>query len=389
MIKFAIVYNSRNKKLRKDGTASVQIRAYLNKKRKYFATGIYVTPSQWCARNNKIVNHSNHFQYNAEIRRQLDELEAYALEWIKKHGSMTLEQLESYFKYEDVQSFTEFWKYELENDTKLTKITKKKHKTAFNYWVAYQKDVKFSELTYNLIHGFDTFLYAHKLHTNTVYTHHKQVKKYINQAIRRDLFDANKNPYLKFTPSTAPTERTVLSTDEVQRLEALTFKQDEFYLELIRDMFLFSCYTGLRFSDTCAVRHKDIDQDKEGLILNIVAKKTSKQLLLPLYKLHKRKPEALIYKYRIIQEGAEEEPIFHKYTNQYFNRTLKELAALACIPKEITSHVGRHTFATHLASKVPIHILKAILQHSKIETTMGYLHLSNKLVNDALDGVDW
>ncbi|BDS10977.1 hypothetical protein AsAng_0016870 [Aureispira anguillae] len=38
---------------------------------------------------------------------------------------------------------------------------------------------------------------------------------------------------------------------------------------------------------------------------------------------------------------------------------------------------------------MPIHILKAILQHSKIETTMGYLHLSNKLVNDALDGVDW
>ncbi|BDS10551.1 tyrosine-type recombinase/integrase [Aureispira anguillae] len=62
--------------------------------------------------------------------------------------------------------------------------------------------------------------------------------------------------------------------------------------------------------------------------------------------------------------------MFHKYTNQYFNRTLKELAA---IPKTITSHVGRHTSATHLVSKVPIHILKAILQHSKIETTMRYL----------------
>jgi site-specific recombinase XerD len=51
--------------------------------------------------------------------------------------------------------------------------------------------------------------------------------------------------------------------------------------------------------------------------------------------------------------------------------------------------VARHTFATHMASKVPIHILKSILQHSNIETTMIYLHLSNKLVNDALDGVVW
>jgi integrase len=389
MIQFAVVYNSRNKKLRKDGTASVQIRAYLDKKRKYFATGIYVTPMQWSKKNNQVLNHPHSLQYNGEIRRQLDELEVYALDWIKKHGGMTLEQLEGYYKYEDVQSFTDFWKYELEHDTKLTKITKKKHQTALNYWTRFQKDVKFSELTYNLIHDFDTFLFSHKLHINMVYTHHKQVKKYINQAIRRELFDANKNPYLNFTASTQPTERIVLSTEEVERLESLTFERNEFYLELIRDMFLFSCYTGLRFSDTCAIRCKDVDQDKEGLVLNIVAKKTSKQLMLPLYKLHLRKPEALILKHRIVKVGAEEEPIFHKYTNQYFNRTLKELAVLAEIAKPITSHVARHTFATHLASKIPIHILKSILQHSKIETTMVYLHLSSKMVNDALDGVDW
>ncbi|WMX12388.1 site-specific integrase [Aureispira sp. CCB-E] len=386
MIQFVVVYNFKNK-LKKDGTALVQIRAYLEGKRKYFSTGIYLKPSQWNKKSHQVQNHPQSLQYNAEIRRQLDELEAYVLDWIKKHGSMTLEQLENYFKYDDVQSFTDFWRYELEQDTKLTKITKKKHKTALNYWGEFQKNVKFSELTYNLIDDFDTFLFGKGLHTNTVYTHHKQVKKYINQAIRRGLLEATKNPYLNFTPKTQPTERIVLSTEEVERLEVLTFERNEFYLELIRDMFLFSCYTGLRFSDTCAIRHKDIDQDKEGLLLNIVAKKTSKQLLLPLYKLHLRKPELLIQKHQIA--GAKEERVFHQYSNQYFNRTLKELAVLAGITKPITSHVARHTFATHLAAKIPLHILKAILQHSKIETTMVYLHLSSKMVNDALDGVDW
>ena len=111
-------------------------------------------------------------------------------------------------------------------------------------------------------------------------------------------------------------------------------------------------------------------------------------MLLPLYKLYKRKPEAIIQKYKeevMYERGL----IFHTYSNQYFNRALKQLATMAGIQKKVTSHVARHTFATHLASKVPIHILKAILQHSKIETTMVYLHLSSKLVNDALDGVDW
>ncbi|BDS12310.1 site-specific integrase [Aureispira anguillae] len=387
MIQFTIIFNFK-KKLRKDGTALVQIRAYYKRKRKYFSTGVYVTPAQWSKRLSKVIDHPNANQYNAEISRQLNDLENYVFDWVRKHHSITLEQLEGYFKYGDSGSFTEFWKYELKNDTKLQKETKKKHQTALNYWIKFQKDVKFSELSYRLIHDFDTFLYGHQLHINTVYTHHKQIKKYINLAIKNDLFDSNKNPYRKFIPKTAPTERLILSVEEVKKLEALTFSKEEVYWELILDMFLFSCYTGLRFADTCNLKYENIDQSEQGLVLNIVAQKTNKQLILPLYKLHERKPEAIIQKYQreiMHHRGL----VFHTYSNQYFNRELKKIALKAGIDKPITSHVARHTFATHLASKVPIHILKAILQHSKIETTMVYLHLSNKLVNDALDGVDW
>lgn len=387
MIQFTLIHNFK-KKLRKDGTAIINLKAYLDGKRKYISTKIYVKPTQWSKRLSQVVDHPNANAYNAEIHRQLNELENYAYDWVRKHGSITLNQLDGYFKYDDTGSFTDFWKYELANDTKLEKETKKKHKTALNYWTKFQKDVQFSELTYNLIRDFDTFLYKHKLHTNTVFTHHKQVRKYINVAIRSDLLDSNKNPYLKFTPKLVPTDRTVLTVPEVQLIEALTFRKSEFYLELIRDMFLFSCYTGLRFADTSSLQYENIDQTEEGLVLNIIAKKTTKQLILPLYKLYQRKPEDIILKHKkdlLYHRGL----VFHKYSNQYFNRTLKEVAARAGIQKKVTSHVARHTFATHLASKVPLHILKSILQHSKIETTMIYLHLSNKLVNDALDSVDW
>ncbi|WP_052592159.1 site-specific integrase [Aureispira sp. CCB-QB1] len=388
MIQFKIVYRSKNKKLRKDGTAIIQIIAYQNRKRRYISTGLFVEPRYWSNRLNQVIDHPQAAEYNAEIKRQLNELEVFAFDWLRQHGAITLEELNHHLKYKDSKSFTEFWKYELEHDTRLQKGTKKKHQTALNYWIAFQKDVRFSELSFRLIRDFDTFLFGKGLHINTVYTHHKQVKKYINLAIRQDLLEPNKNPYLKFQVKTAPTERIVLSREEVAQLEAMTFTKENRHLDLVRDMFLFSCYTGLRFSDTCAIQYEDIDQDKEGMTLNIVAKKTTKQMLLPLYRLYERKPEAIIQKYKdeVMHERG---PVFHKYTNQYFNRALKELAKLVGIQKPITSHVARHTFATHLASKVPIHILKAILQHSKIETTMVYLHLSSKLVNDALDGVDW
>ncbi|WMX12428.1 site-specific integrase [Aureispira sp. CCB-E] len=387
MIQFKLIYNVKKKTLQ-DGTASIQIRAYQSPKRRYIATGLYVKPNQWSKRFSKVVDHPNANEYNAELMRQLVDLENYVFERVRRLGAMTMEQLDDYFKGENNDSFTDFWERELEQDPKLQKTTKKKQRTALNYWKKFKKDVQFSELTYQLIRDFDRFLYQHQLHTNTVYTHHKQVKKYINLAVRSDLLDFNKNPYLKFKPKTAETQRLVLSMEEVERLEGMAFSTEEFYLELVRDMFLFSCYTGLRFSDTSKLKYEDINHDREGMTLNLVAKKTQKQLLLPLYKLHQRKPEAIIEKYReevLYERGL----IFHAYSNQYFNRTLKELAARAEILKPITSHVARHTFATHLAGKVPIHVLKAILQHSKIETTMVYLHLSNKIVKDALDGVEW
>lgn len=387
MIQFTVVYNYKNK-LRKNGTGLVQLRAYSKGQCRYFSTNIYVTPFQWGKKINQVIDHPNTFQYNAEIRRQLNELESYTYEWIKKHGSMTLQQVEDFYRYEDVQSFTAFWKYELEHDTKLAKETKKKHKTALNYWTQFRQDVKFSELNFSLIHDFDTFLFSKNLHTNTVYTHHKQIRKYINLAISKEMFDVNKNPYIRFTPKTKPTERIVLTQEEVGRIEALTFDEENHFLKMVRDMFLFSCYTGLRFSDTKNIRFKNIEKDKEGYLINIISKKTDKQLILPLYRLYEKKPEELLKKY---EEGKASPNglVFYGYTNQYFNRALKSLAKLAEIEKPITSHVARHTFATHLAAQIPIHILKSILQHSEIETTMVYLHLSNKIVNEALDNVRW
>lgn len=387
MIKFSIVFNLK-KKVAKDGKALVQIRAYSKGNRRYFSTGIRVTPFQWSTKLHQVIDHPNSFHYNSEIRRQLNELESFAYKILKTQGAVSLDQLDGYFKYGDTESFTVFWEYEYQHDTKLAKETKKKHKTALNYWKQFRKDVKFHELDFNLIHQFDQFLYKKNLHVNTVYTHHKQVRKYINLAIKKAVFDTNKNPYIHFKPKTVPTERVVLTQEEVLQLEQLTFTKENQFLELIRDMFLFACYTGLRFADLRAIRYQDIEKDPQGFVLNIITEKTGKQLLLPLYKLHNAKPQQLLQKH-FIAGAYPHTTVFHKYTNQYYNRSLKKIASLAQISKSLTSHVARHTFATHLASKVPIHILKSILQHSKIETTMIYVHLSNKIVNDALDKVDW
>lgn len=385
MIQLSLVYNFK-KRLRKDGRSFVYIRAYQDGKRKYFSTKILLKPRHWAERIHSVVDHPHSIELNRELKRQLMDFESFILDFLQKHGSITLEQAGLFYKYGDTKSFTKFWEVELNENTKLSKITKRNHKSALNYFKRFRANVQFSELTYQLVSDFDQFLFGFGLHTNTVYTHHKQVKKYINLAIRKDLLDANKNPYLKFTPGLKKTDRTVLDQVELNKLEQLELTEDNQHLTPVRDMFLFSCYTGLRFGDVTALKVGDLLDNGGALSINLVASKTDKQILLPLYKLHGGKPQLIVERYC---QSPGQCLIFPAYTNQYYNRALKRLAALAGITKHLTSHVARHTFATHLASKVPIHVLKTILQHSKIETTMIYLHLSNRMVNDALDLVEW
>jgi site-specific recombinase XerD len=77
-------------------------------------------------------------------------------------------------------------------------------------------------------------------------------------------------------------------------------------------------------------------------------------------------------------------------TEQYYNRELKELARLAGIKKNVSSHVGRRTFATALAAfGVPPLVIKKLMNHSNIETTMLYVQMTNETVVNGLENVNW
>ncbi len=158
------------------------------------------------------------------------------------------------------------------------------------------------------------------------------------------------------------------------------------HLKKVLDLFLFSCYTGLRFSDLIKLTARNFREGDEGLELHIRAQKTGKILTLPLDVIFSGKPALIAYKYlSLIKKGKElDKPIFKEITNQYANRCIRELALMAGIYKKVTMHVGRHTFATILAPLIPTKMLQELLQHSKIETTMLYVHLSNSRINEEL-----
>lgn len=136
------------------------------------------------------------------------------------------------------------------------------------------------------------------------------------------------------------------------------------HLQPICHMFLFACYTGLRFSDLTALRASQLVETANGPAIHLIAKKTGKQQVIPL-----------------LSQAAELWPavVGKKYTNEYYNRSLKEIGKAAGIAQPLTSHLARHTFATIGLSKgIRIEYMQSFLGHSNIKTTQGYAKLMDK-----------
>jgi len=385
-VKYCIVFNRKNN-LNNDGSGILEIRAYLNSKVKYFSTGIYVSPTQWNDRT-KLINdkHHNYILLNSQIRNKITDLENFELLHFVKHKSFKLCDFELLNKPPEMV-LVDFMKKELDKSKQLAKETKISQYNTIRLLRLYNDKITIDRVNFDFINGFENFLFTQNLATNSRWGHHKNVKRWLNFAIKLHLI--NSNPYIDFKAKYQQTERMYLLPDELKRFENLFFDENSKHLEKIRDMFLFSCYTAYRISDVITITRKLVLQQEQGLFLKLQAKKTGNILDVPLYLLFRddqpqSKPERIILKYL----DDTDKPIF-QFTDQYVNRTLKEVAALAGIDKNITFHSARHTFGVIGSTKMSLPMLKEIMQHKKIETTMIYQHISNSLMISELERVKW
>lgn len=390
-IKLTIVFNGDSKRAAKDGRGPIQIRAYRNRKKKLLTTGIRVQPSEWDG--TQVIGHPSAFHYNAEIRRQLLELEQFVLDHARVHGDHpTLGQLSAFHtRGDEGVDFLEFYELNMRADLSIKESTKKKERTTLNHLKeCFPAGLAFSELDVAAIVQFNNYLMVRGVSPNGAHSYHKKIKKYVGVAIARGHLSIDRNPYRSYKHRTTPTKTDFLQFSEVLQLEQATFEHPrELHLDMKRDLFLMCCYTGLRYGDASQIRYRDIEQDSEGLLLVLIAQKTGKSSNIPLYKLFGGKPQHIVKKWQQLIGGRPDDFIFHPYSNQRYNKDLRKIAERAGIRRYLTSHMGRHTFGTYMASKVPLPVLKDLMQHGDIKTTMKYVHLSRQGIDQALDDVQW
>ena len=242
------------------------------------------------------------------------------------------------------------------------------HTEEFLKWKFNTSDIEIKEIDHAFISDFEFYLRTEKSCANNSAV--KYIKNF-GKIIRMCL--ANKwityDPFLCYDSKFVEVQRQFLDENELFALANKEFEIER--IAQVRDIFLFSCYTGLAYIDTRNLKRENIGVGIEGnkwIFTSRQKTKTASNIpLLP-------KAEEIIEKYKEHPQCVIKGNLLPVLSNQKMNAYLKEIADLCGIKKELTFHIARHTFATTvtLSNGVSIESVSKMLGHKSIKTTQHY-----------------
>jgi len=248
------------------------------------------------------------------------------------------------------------------------------HTIEFMKWKYKISDVDIRDINHEFITNYDFFLRSvRNCANNTTLKYIKNFKKIIRICLANGWLE--KDPFAKYRARLKAVERVFLCEEELRAVMQKEFTIER--LNQVKDIFMFSCFTGLAYSDVKKINHKNVITGIDGkkwLFINRT--KTSNASSIPLL------PIALeiLVKYGEHSVCKSQNKLLPVLSNQKMNSYLKEIADICGIQKQLTFHTARHTFATTvtLNNDVPIESVSKMLGHKTIQATQHYARLSDK-----------
>lgn len=248
-------------------------------------------------------------------------------------------------------------------------------------------DIYLKQLDYKFICDFETYLHEYwpkghpkAMSQNTVMKHLQRLRKIVTLSYHLEWLD--KDPFLRWKPTYEKRERQFLSENELHNLENYFFPIER--LDRVRDLFVFSCYTGISYADIMNLTKDNVQKGIDGNNWIITKRqKTKTPIKIPILD----KAQYIIDKYFDHPITQVTETLLPVITNEKLNLYLKEVAHACGIKKNLTFHMARHTFATTvtLSNGVPIETVSKLLGHTKIATTQIYARVIERKVSEDMD----
>ncbi len=242
-------------------------------------------------------------------------------------------------------------------------------------------DIPFSALDRSFIDKFDLYLRTEReLAPNTIVLYMSRLHTVVNKAIAAGIITAD--PFAGYEPPRPERKRRYLTREELQRLMTTPLSVPRLYL--VRDLFLFSCYTGISYGDLCRLTAANLETAEDGTTwIKATREKTNVEFEIPLLDL----PLHIIDKYR---DTTPDGKLLPMYWNSELNKGLKLLAAACGIDRKLTFHMARHTYATEitLSHGVPMETVSRMLGHSRVDTTQIYAQVTDNKIDTDMQSLD-
>ena len=371
---FSVNFHLQKHKKNKKGLCPIYMRVILNGRKIELSSHCFVKIGEWSKKNHKTTAKRKELRHiNLMLENMRAEIYNCYRRLTEKSMVFDVKDIKSAFLKEEQTNLTVAQAIDAHNTNMLAQLgqgyspgTYKNYKTLTKHYQGFlqqnnRRDIYVDNFKIIDIEDFVVYLKNHTPNNhNGAMKNVQRLKKIFSFCRHRSL--SSNNPFEHYRIKFKPYVRGYLSLDQLFQIEQLELSP---HLEVIRDIFVFACYTGLAYVDTMSLQKHHLKNYEGQLWVETQRRKTQSSSLFPLL------PVALKILRKYENNG---EYLFPNMSNNYINRQLKVIAKKCDIEKKLSFHMARHTFATSvtLNQGVPIETVSKMLGHAKLTTTQIY-----------------
>ena len=393
---FSIRFWIRKNHQKKNGEYPIYARINIDGLRADLSLHISAKEKQWCSKSERLRSRS---LYAKDKNKHLDDVFVKLMNCYNQlHNEnvpITAKSIKSRYLGRDkkLTSLSELLQYHKERELdKLRPGTAKNYSATETYIRRYLKtylkvtDLSLANIDYAFVVDFEHFLRHCKpikscqpLSNNGIMKHMERLKRILNVGYRFGWL--KKNSFERYSLKFEEYDSAFLEKDELLRLESVYL--NDYGLDLVRNLFVFSCYTGLGYAEVKSLKQGDITKGVDGDDWIHIRRQKTNTPKIPLLE----KARNILDHYKDHPLCNENNTLLPVYSNQKVNQYLKKIAKSLNIGKHLTFHVARHTFATTitLMNDVPLETVSKLLGHTKISTTQRYARVIEKKISKDME----
>ena len=344
--------------------------------RQQFSTRLYIRPEIWdkdaqCVRGTS----EDAVLINRRLQDITVELKSIERKLYEADGNVSLDEIYSLYKNKTANEHTlcgifreRIKRMESLVGKEYSPSTLQKFREVFAHVERYiqnlykSTDIPIRRVDYLFVKQFEDTLLSQGLKAITINKIMQRLRQMVVYAFKCNYIQ--QDPFVEYRPLKERKRLVFLTQEELELLENYHFVQQR--LEEVKNIYLFSVYTGLAYHEAQALQPKHIVKGFDGRNwINLVRQKTDREIAVPLL------PQAeklIIWFEKFCKVNEYVQP---RISNQKVNSYLREIAEVVGIDKKLTHHTARKTFATTilLYNDVPIEVVSKLLGHSDISVT--------------------